>query len=62
MAISFFRLGNFSSMILLKSLSGPLSWAFSFSSISIILRFGFSLCSEFAGCFGLGVFYVLNFL
>ena len=40
MAISFFRLGKFSSMILLKTFSGPLTWEFSFSSIQIILRFG----------------------
>jgi hypothetical protein len=37
--ISLFRLGKFSSMILLKTFSGPLSWESAFSSIPIILRF-----------------------
>ena len=40
MAITFFRLEKFSSMILLKTISGPLSWESSFSSILTILRFG----------------------
>jgi hypothetical protein len=62
MAISFFRWGWFSSMISLKTFSGPLSWESLFSSILIILRYGFfPLYPEFLGCFGLGVFYVLNF-
>jgi hypothetical protein len=39
MGISFFGLGNFSSIILLKIFTGPLSWESSFSSIPIILRF-----------------------
>nr|CAA37648.1 ORF5 [Rattus norvegicus] len=39
MGISFFRLGKFSSMILLKTFTGPLSWESSLSSIPIILRF-----------------------
>jgi len=39
MGISFFRLGKFSSMILLKIFTGPLSWESSLSSIPIILRF-----------------------
>jgi hypothetical protein len=38
--IFFFRLGKFSSIILLKIFTGPLSWESSFSSIPIILRFG----------------------
>ena len=37
--ISFFRLGKFSSIILLKIFAGPLHWESSFSSIPIILRF-----------------------
>ena len=40
MGISFFRLGKFSSIILLKIFTGPLSWKSSFSSIPIIHRFG----------------------
>jgi len=39
MGISFFRLGKFFSMILLKIFTGPLSWESSLSSIPIILRF-----------------------
>jgi len=41
----FFRLGNFSSMILLKIILGPLSWNPSLSSIFIILRFVWSFHS-----------------
>ena len=37
--ISFFRLGKFSSVILLKTFTGPLSWKSSVSSIPINLRF-----------------------
>jgi len=33
MGMSFFRLGKFSSMILLKIFAGPLSWESSLSSI-----------------------------
>jgi hypothetical protein len=40
MAMPFFRLGKFSSVTLLKTFSGPLSWESSISSILIILRFG----------------------
>jgi hypothetical protein len=40
MGISFFRLGTFSSIILLKIFTGLLSWESSLSSIPIILRFG----------------------
>jgi hypothetical protein len=40
MGISFFRLGKFSSITLVKIFTGPLSWKFSFSSITIILRVG----------------------
>ena len=35
MGISFFRLGKFSSIILLKIFTGPLSWESSLSSIPI---------------------------
>jgi hypothetical protein len=45
MDISFFRLGKFSSIILLKILTGPLNWKSSFSSIPIILRFGLLIVS-----------------
>jgi hypothetical protein len=40
--ITLFRLGNFSSMILLKIFSGPLNWDMSLSSSPIILRLGHS--------------------
>jgi hypothetical protein len=39
LGISFFRLGRFSSIILLKIFTGPLSWESSLSSIPIFLRF-----------------------
>ena len=42
MSISFFRLGMFFSMIFLKTFSGPLNWESLFSSLLIILRFGWS--------------------
>ena len=45
MGISFFRLGKFSSIILLKIFTGPLSWESSLSSIPIILRFGLLIVS-----------------
>jgi hypothetical protein len=45
MAISFFRLGKFSCMNLLKIFSGPLSWASLLSSIPFILRFGLFILS-----------------
>jgi hypothetical protein len=37
--ISFFRLGKFSSIILLMIFTGPLSWESMLSSVPIILRF-----------------------
>ena len=40
MGMPFFQLGKFFSIILLKIFTSPLSWKSSFSSISIILRFG----------------------
>jgi hypothetical protein len=40
MPISFFRLGTFSSIIILEMFPGPLHWESSLSFIPIILRFG----------------------
>ena len=40
MGISFLGLGKFSSILLLKIFTGPLSWESSLNSISIIFRFG----------------------
>ena len=45
MGISFFRFGKFSSIILLKIFTGPLSWESLLSSIPIILRFGLLIVS-----------------
>ena len=45
MGISFFRFGKFSSLMLLKIFTGPLSWDSSLSSIPIILRFGLFIMS-----------------
>jgi hypothetical protein len=45
MSISFFKLGKFSSIILLKIFTGPLSWEASLSSIPIILWFGLLIVS-----------------
>jgi hypothetical protein len=45
MGISFFRLGKFSSIILLKIFTGPVNWESSISSIPIILRFGLFIVS-----------------
>jgi hypothetical protein len=45
MGISFFQLGKFSSIILLKIFTGPLSCESSLSSIHIILRFGVIIVS-----------------
>jgi hypothetical protein len=57
MGISFFRLGKFSSIILLKIFTGPLSWKSSFSSIPIILGFGHLIVSWISW-----MFWVRNFL
>ena len=43
--ISFFRLEKFSSIILLKIFTDPLSWESSLSSIPIFLRFGLLIVS-----------------
>jgi hypothetical protein len=57
----FFRLGEFSSMILLKMFSGPLSREPLFSFIPIIFRFGLFLV--FLDAFGLGgCFFVFLFI
>ena len=56
----FLRLRKFSSKILLRTFSNPLNLESLLSSIDIFLRFGFSLCLGFPGCFGLGIFYGLN--
>jgi hypothetical protein len=58
----FFMLEKFSSMILLKTLPGPLSWESSFSCILIILIFGLFYCVlNFLDALGKELF-VLNFL
>jgi hypothetical protein len=62
MGISFFKLGKFSSIILLKIFAGPLSWKSSFSSIPITVGLVFSFCPGFPGCFGLESFCILHFL
>jgi hypothetical protein len=62
MGISFFRLGKFSSIILLKIFTGPLSWESLLSSIPITLGLAFSFCPGFPGWFGLGAFCFLHFL
>ena len=43
--ISFFRLGKFSSITLLKIFIGPLIWESLLSSIPVILRFGSHILS-----------------
>jgi hypothetical protein len=45
MGISFFKLGKFSFIILLKIFTGPLSWESSLSSIPINIRFGLCIVS-----------------
>jgi hypothetical protein len=62
MGISFFRLGKFSSIILLKIYTGPLSLEFSFLLYLLSLRLTFPLCPGFPGYFGLGAFCLLHFL
>jgi hypothetical protein len=57
MDIAFFRLWKFSSIILLKIFTGPLSWESSLSSIPIILRFHFLIVS-YISC----MFWVRSFL
>ena len=45
MGISFFRLGKFSSIYLLKIFTGPLSWESLLSSMPIIFKFGLLIVS-----------------
>jgi hypothetical protein len=56
MGISFFRLGKFSSIILLKIFIGPLTWESSHSSIPIIFRFCFLLESWIYWMFWVRIF------
>ena len=49
--IAFFRLGNFSSMVLLKAISGPLAEILFLSFIPIILRFGFVIMAQISWMF-----------
>ena len=51
LVISFFKLGEFSSIILLVICIGPLSWDYSLSSIPIILGFGHFNVSLFTWMF-----------
>jgi hypothetical protein len=62
MGISFFRLGKFSSIILLKIFTGPLSWKSSFSSIPIMLRFGLLIVSWISWMFWVRIFLHISFL
>jgi hypothetical protein len=52
-SISFFRLGKFSSIILLKIFAAPLSWKSSLSSIPIICRFDLLILSCISWMFGI---------
>ena len=61
MGISFFRLGKFSSIILLKIFTDPLSWESSLSSIPIILRFGFLIVSWISWMFWVRIFLHFTF-
>ena len=61
MGISFFRLGKFSSIILLKIFTGPLSWKSLLSSIPIILRFGLLLVSWISWMFWVRSFLLFAF-
>jgi len=57
MGISFFRLGKFSCMVLLKIFTGPLSWESSLSSIPIIYRFDLLIMSWISCMFWARSFY-----
>ena len=54
--IPFFRLEKFSSIILLKIFTGPLSWKSLLSSIPIILRFGLLIVSLISWMFWVRTF------
>jgi hypothetical protein len=56
MGISFFRLGKFSSLILLKILAGPLSWEHLPFSISIFLRVGLLILCWISWIFWVRIF------
>jgi hypothetical protein len=63
MGISFFRLGKFSSIVLLKIFTGPLSWESLLSLLYLLsLDLVLSLCPGFPRYFGLGAFCFLHFL
>ena len=61
MDVSFFRLGKFSYIILLKIFTGPLSWKSSFFSICIILRFGLLIVSWICWMFWVRIFLHFTF-
>ena len=54
MGISFFKLGKFSSIILLKIFTGPLSWKS--SSIPVFLRLGLLIVSWISWMFWVRIF------
>jgi hypothetical protein len=60
MDISLFSLGKFSSIILLKIFTGPLSWESSLSSMPIILRFHL-IVSSISWMFGVRSFFLFLF-
>ena len=60
--ISFFRLEKFSSIILLKIFTVPLSWHLLSLLYLLSLALVFSLCLRFPGCFGLESFCILDLL
>jgi hypothetical protein len=61
MGISFFRLGKFFCIILLKIFTGPLSWKFSFFSIAIILMFVHLILSWISWMFCVRIFLHFTF-
>jgi hypothetical protein len=61
MGIYFFRLGKFSSIILLKIFTGPLSWKSYFSSKPIILSFGLLIVSWISWMFWVRIFFHFTF-
>jgi hypothetical protein len=61
MDISFFKLGKFAFIILLKIFTGPLSWEFSLYSIPIILRFGLLIVSWISWMFWVRNFFHFSF-
>jgi hypothetical protein len=61
MGISFFRFDKFSSTILLKIITGPLSWKPLLSSIPIFLRFGLLVVSSISSLFWVRTFFHFSF-